>query len=248
MSALFFSTPVISDPATPLPPLPSNDPPLLTRQPSHFATFWPRTNFSLTSLSVSRASGFKPVGLQTVMAALAASGIHLYPVNDFDQIVAIRAERHENLRGRNNVTSCRSPTRGLNTRLIKDELKKKRQQEFLKRRSVSPEQSGSKSTNRFSKTKLSTLFSMAHRSTTSESETFYTNIQNTPTANGHPVMILTPHSSVTDGPSTSNWVNTQPLILILVLFHQIHASPFHVLHFLVSPPFVRLRHGQNRHH
>lgn len=182
------------------------------------------------------------------MAALAASGIHLYPVNDFDQIVAIRAERHENLRGRNNVTSCRSPTRGLNTRLIKDELKKKRQQEFLKRRSVSPEQSGSKSTNRFSKTKLSTLFSMAHRSTTSESETFYTNIQNTPTANGHPVMILTPHSSVTDGPSTSNWVNMQPLILILVLFHQIHASPFHVLHFLVSPPFVRLRHGQNRHH
>ncbi|KAM8754316.1 uncharacterized protein traf3ip3 [Acanthopagrus schlegelii] len=141
------------------------------------------------------------------MAALAASGIHLYPVNDFDQIVAIRAERHENLRGRNNVTSCRSPTRGLNTRLIKDELKKKRQHEFLKRRSVSPEQSGSKSTNRFSKTKLSTLFSMAHRSSTSESETFYTNIQNTPTANGHPVMILTPHSSVTDGPSTSNWAS-----------------------------------------
>lgn len=230
--------------------------PIKWPSPAHPITFtlrlvWQRINFSLTFLSVSRASGFKPghlLGLQTVMAALAASGIQLYPVNDFDQIVAIRAERHEDLRGRNNVTSCRSPTRGLNTRLIKDELKKKRQQEFLKRRSVSPERSGSKSTNRFFKTKLSTPFSMTHHSSISKSETFYTNIQNTLTANGHPVMILTPHSSVTDGPSTSNWVNTQPLILILVLFHQIHVSPFHFLHFLLSPPFVRPPHGQNRYH
>ncbi|XP_073326077.1 uncharacterized protein traf3ip3 [Pagrus major] len=142
------------------------------------------------------------------MAALAASGIHLYPVNcDFDQIVAIRAERHEHLRGRNNVTSCRSPTRGLNTRLIKDELKEKRQQEFLRRRSVSPEQRGLKSTNRFWKTKLSTPSSMKPHSSISKSETFHTNIQNTPTANGHPVMILTANSSVADGPSTSNWAS-----------------------------------------
>ncbi|KAE8293370.1 putative G-protein coupled receptor 61 Biogenic amine receptor-like G-protein coupled receptor [Larimichthys crocea] len=69
------------------------------------------------------------------MDALAVSGLQLSPVKDFDQIVEIRAEKHAHLRGRNNVTSCRSPTRE-NTKLIKNELKEKRHQEFLRRRSL----------------------------------------------------------------------------------------------------------------
>ncbi|KAE8293365.1 hypothetical protein D5F01_LYC08476 [Larimichthys crocea] len=73
------------------------------------------------------------------MDALAVSGLQLSPVKDFDQIVEIRAEKHAHLRGRNNVTSCRSPTRE-NTKLIKNELKEKRHQEFLRRRSVWSEQ------------------------------------------------------------------------------------------------------------
>ncbi|XP_027144031.1 TRAF3-interacting JNK-activating modulator [Larimichthys crocea] len=138
------------------------------------------------------------------MDALAVSGLQLSPVKDFDQIVEIRAEKHAHLRGRNNVTSCRSPTREFNTKLIKNELKEKRHQEFLRRRSVSPEPCGERTTNRFSKTKPSSkTFSMKHHSSVTKSQTFHTN---TPRANGHPMMILTPNSSTNDGPSTSKWV------------------------------------------
>lgn len=139
------------------------------------------------------------------MDAVAMSGIQLYPVRDFDQIVEIRAEKHEHLRGRNNVTSCRSPTREINTWQIKKELKKKRQLEFLRRRSVSPELCGMKSSAR-TKSSPNTP-SIKHHSSSSKSGTFHTNIQSISTANGHRVMILTPNSSMTDGPSTSKLVN-----------------------------------------
>ncbi|KAM9350640.1 uncharacterized protein traf3ip3 isoform 1-T2 [Symphorus nematophorus] len=133
--------------------------------------------------------------------------VQLSPVRDFDQIVEIRAERHEHLRGRNNVTSCRSPTRET-TKQIKNELKEKRHQEFLRRRSVSPEPCCVKSKKRSSKTKPSAkTYSIKHDSSISKSETFNTNIHNTSKANGHPVMILTPNSSITDGPSTSKWAS-----------------------------------------
>ncbi|KAF3860336.1 hypothetical protein F7725_000591 [Dissostichus mawsoni] len=79
---------------------------------------------------------------RTVMDALPLRGSQLSPEKPFDQKVDLRAEKREYLRGRNNVTSCRSPTRELNTRLIKNELKEKRHLEFLRRRSVSPEPSG----------------------------------------------------------------------------------------------------------
>lgn len=62
--------------------------------------------------------------------------------SSFDQKVEIRAERHEHLRGRNNVTSCRSPIRESETLRIKTELKEKRHQNFQRRRSVSPEPPG----------------------------------------------------------------------------------------------------------
>nr|XP_023994580.1 uncharacterized protein LOC112071360 [Salvelinus alpinus] len=62
-----------------------------------------------------------------------------FKVKEYDQKSEQRAEKHEGLRGRNNITSCRSPTRELDTRWIKKELRRKRQQEFDIRRSVSPE-------------------------------------------------------------------------------------------------------------
>nr|XP_046253199.1 TRAF3-interacting JNK-activating modulator [Scatophagus argus]XP_046253200.1 TRAF3-interacting JNK-activating modulator [Scatophagus argus] len=136
--------------------------------------------------------------------ALTVSGIQLYPARDFDQIVEIRAARHEHLRGRNNVTSCRSPTREIDTRMIKNELKKKRHLEFLRRRSVSPEPRGLRCTNHSSATKQ--RFSVKQRSSVRKSETLHTNIQNASTTNGHPVMILKANN-ITEGPSTSTWAS-----------------------------------------
>ncbi|XP_068996669.1 TRAF3-interacting JNK-activating modulator-like [Embiotoca jacksoni] len=133
------------------------------------------------------------------MDAPALSGTQPSPVKDFDQIVEIRAAKREHLRGRNNVTLCRSPSRELDIRLIKNGQKEKRHQEFLKRRSVSPEPCASKSTNRSAKT-----FSMKYYSSSSKSKTLHTNRQNSLPANEQPVIILTPHSSVTDNPSTTN--------------------------------------------
>ncbi|XP_034001093.1 TRAF3-interacting JNK-activating modulator [Trematomus bernacchii] len=141
------------------------------------------------------------------MDARPVRGPQLSPEKAFDQKVDLRAEKREYLRGRNNVTSCRSPTRELNTRLIKNELKEKRHLEFLRRRSVSPEPCGENMSNYSSRRKLSpNTFSLKHYSSFSKSEKLYTNIQNTPTANGRlPTMILTPNSKISDGPSTSNW-------------------------------------------
>ncbi|XP_042347404.1 TRAF3-interacting JNK-activating modulator isoform X2 [Plectropomus leopardus] len=143
------------------------------------------------------------------MDALAVSEIQLSPVKPFDQIVDIRAQKREHLRGRNNVTSCRSPTRGFDTRLIKNELKEKRQLEFLRRRSVSPEPCGLKTTNYSSIRKPSPrTFSMKHHSSISKSQTLHTSTYNTPTSNKrHLKMTLTPNSSISDGPSTSNWAS-----------------------------------------
>ncbi|XP_034392776.1 TRAF3-interacting JNK-activating modulator isoform X2 [Cyclopterus lumpus] len=142
------------------------------------------------------------------MDTLTVSSIQLSPVKHFEQIVDIRAEKREHMRGRNNVTACRSPTREFDTRLIKNELKEKRQLEFLRRRSVSPEPCGLTTTNYYSQGKPSTkTFSMKQYSSI-KSETLHADVQNTPTANGrHTRMILTPTSSVTEGPSTSNWAS-----------------------------------------
>ncbi|KAM6982298.1 uncharacterized protein traf3ip3 [Tautogolabrus adspersus] len=138
------------------------------------------------------------------MNTLAISGIDLSPMKSFDQIVDYRAEKHEHLRGRNNVTSCRSPTRELDTKRIKTELKEKRHLEFLRRRSVSPELSKNNSSKRKSSPKT---FSMKHHSSINKSETLHTNTQNTSASNGRPLMILTPNGSIADGPSTSKWAS-----------------------------------------
>lgn len=119
------------------------------------------------------------------MDVLAVSGIKLSPVKCFEQLAELRAQNHEHLRGRNNVTLCRSPTREIDTKLIKDELKKKRHQEFLKRRSVSPEPE---------------TFSPKLCSKSS-----YPTIQNPPTGIRHPAKIVQ-RSSITDGPSSHRQV------------------------------------------
>ncbi|XP_037335354.2 TRAF3-interacting JNK-activating modulator isoform X1 [Pungitius pungitius] len=142
------------------------------------------------------------------MDALTVRGIQLSPVRPFERIVDIRAEKREHLRGRNNVTSCRSPTREVDTRRIKNELKEKRQLEFLRRRSVSPEPCGSNTTNYCSRKKLSpNTFSMKQYSSISKSETLHTNVQNTSTADGKRTMFLRPNSSVSGGQSTSTWAS-----------------------------------------
>ncbi|KAI3357372.1 hypothetical protein L3Q82_015804 [Scortum barcoo] len=132
------------------------------------------------------------------MDTLIVPGVQLSPVKAFDQVVETRAEKREHLRGRNNVTSCRSPTREFDTRQIKNELKEKRHQEFLRRRSVSPEPGSVK------KKRSPRPFSMRHYSSFSKSEKLHSNIPNTPTSNGRP-LILKPNSSINDGPSTNEW-------------------------------------------
>ncbi|XP_032428680.1 TRAF3-interacting JNK-activating modulator [Xiphophorus hellerii] len=122
---------------------------------------------------------------------------------EFDRKVDYRAERREYLRGRNNVTLCRSPTRELDTRQIKKQLKQKRQWEFLNRRSLSPEPQSSKciicSTDLYSLSE-SHLYRL-YRSR-SKSEKLVTKTQSD--ADGRQEMILTPESR-SDCPSTNKW-------------------------------------------
>ncbi|CAL8368322.1 unnamed protein product [Lota lota] len=73
------------------------------------------------------------------MNSLDVSATPTSPIKDFDQKEEKRAEKYQHLRGRNNTTSCRSPTRDVDTKLIKDMLQHKRHLEFQRRRSGSPE-------------------------------------------------------------------------------------------------------------
>ncbi|XP_033825453.1 TRAF3-interacting JNK-activating modulator [Periophthalmus magnuspinnatus] len=130
------------------------------------------------------------------MDAVAAGKVHLSTLN-FEEKSLIRAEQHELLRGKNNTTSCRSPTREFDTKSIKNGLKEKRQLEFLKRRSLSPEMCGSKSTERRTQRRSSPrIFKL--RRYTSESE----NIEQS-TANG--CAALTLQRSLSESPTSSKW-------------------------------------------
>ncbi|XP_034445415.1 TRAF3-interacting JNK-activating modulator [Hippoglossus hippoglossus] len=133
------------------------------------------------------------------MDTLAAA--QLSSVKDFDRIVEVRAQKHQHLRGRNNVTSCRSPTREFDTKLIKNELKDKRQLEFLRRRSVSPELCDLKSTR--TKSSPKTFWTKHH----SSSSKYQVNTNSPTISNGHEKGILATNSSITDGPSTSTWAS-----------------------------------------
>ncbi|KAK9970528.1 hypothetical protein ABG768_026466 [Culter alburnus] len=66
-------------------------------------------------------------------------GAHDYkrsPAANYEYKVEQRAVKHREISHRNNTTSCRSPTRDVDTRWIKNELHRKRQFEFFKRRPV----------------------------------------------------------------------------------------------------------------
>ncbi|XP_074538169.1 uncharacterized protein traf3ip3 [Halichoeres trimaculatus] len=138
------------------------------------------------------------------MNDLAVSGTELSSMKDFDKIVDYRAEKREHLRGRNNVTSCRSPPRDFDALCIKTEMKDKRHLEFQRRRSVSPEQTANCSSKRKPRKKRLT---MKHYLSISKSETLHTNTQNIPTSNGRPLTVLAPNSSKTDDKITSNWAS-----------------------------------------
>ncbi|XP_052418695.1 TRAF3-interacting JNK-activating modulator isoform X2 [Carassius gibelio] len=58
------------------------------------------------------------------------------PAANYEYKVEQRAVKHREISHRNNTTSCRSPTRDLDTRRIKNERHRKRQFEFFKRRPV----------------------------------------------------------------------------------------------------------------
>ncbi|XP_043102403.1 TRAF3-interacting JNK-activating modulator [Puntigrus tetrazona] len=58
------------------------------------------------------------------------------PAANYEYKVEQRAMKHREISHRNNTTSCRSPTRDLDTRWIKNELHRKRQFEFFRRRPV----------------------------------------------------------------------------------------------------------------
>ncbi|XP_061624965.1 uncharacterized protein LOC133475711 isoform X2 [Phyllopteryx taeniolatus] len=76
--------------------------------------------------------------LTQVMDVLCPRGLQVCPVRDFDRKVEIRAEKHEQLRRRTNVTSCRIPARECDAALLKQTLKSRRQVEFMRRRSLPP--------------------------------------------------------------------------------------------------------------
>ncbi|KAG7519917.1 hypothetical protein JOB18_018682 [Solea senegalensis] len=134
------------------------------------------------------------------------TGVQLCPVKDFDQRVEMRAEKREHMRGRNNVTSCRSPRVEFDTKLIQNEQKDKRQLEYLRRRSLSPELCGLKSTRTNTSPKTMKQHSLKYQNT---------NIHKIP-SNVHKKTIVSSNSSITDGPSTSTWASlwSEPVTLV----------------------------------
>lgn len=154
---------------------------------------------------------------------------------EFDRKVDYRAERREYLRGRNNVTSCRSPTRELDTRQIKKQLKQKRQWEFLNRRSLSPEPQSSKCI--ICSTDLSSL-SESHlyrlNRSRSKSEKLVTKTQSFSSADGHQEMILTPESR-SDCPSTNKWVNVSSGCFSLLCSFRLNVNIYALLSSILFP-------------
>ncbi|XP_020560245.2 TRAF3-interacting JNK-activating modulator isoform X1 [Oryzias latipes] len=136
------------------------------------------------------------------MDALTISGTHLSPEREFDRKVEIRAENHERLRGRNNVTLCRSPTRDFDSGQIKNELKEKRHQEFLRRRSVSPEPNRSKCAicSSKAKTRLGT-FTTRRRTPSSKSEMLHRKVE----MSSFSPIVQTQRSREADDPSNNTW-------------------------------------------
>lgn len=145
-------------------------------------------------------------------AATTASGPQASPgKSSFDQKVETRAEWHEQLRGRNNVTSCRSPTRESETLRIKTELKEKRHLDFLRRRSVSPEAPGvARCRNCSSKLKFS-----PRRRRNSKA-----GFPDSCTSNGRPVTMST-QANASNGQRSDRWVKLNRLTMKTLISHPV---------------------------
>ncbi|XP_036068574.1 TRAF3-interacting JNK-activating modulator isoform X2 [Oryzias melastigma] len=136
------------------------------------------------------------------MDALTISRTQLFPEKEFDRKVEIRAENHALLRGRNNVTLCRSPTRDFDSGLIKNELKEKRHLEFLRRRSVSPEPRSTKCAICSSKAKpRQGTFTTRRRTPNKKTEMLHTNVE----MSCFSPAIQTQRNNKADDPSTNRW-------------------------------------------
>lgn len=140
------------------------------------------------------------------METHAVTWLQISPVKDYDKKLEERAERHNCLRGRNNVTSCRSPTIELDTKWMKYEIQYKRYLEFRRRRSISPEQCGSI----LKRPRKCQALGNAHRTyfcgQKSRSDIKYINNQVGTTSNGLP-LVTTPSKPMTDrNTSSSEWV------------------------------------------
>lgn len=144
---------------------------------------------------------------QRQMETQAVSGLPISPVKDYDKKLEERAERHDCLRGRNNVTSCRSPTRERDTKWIKYEIQYKRDLEFQRRRSISPEQCDSKP-KRPRKCQASlNAYRTYFCGQKSRSEIKYANNQVDTTSNGLP-LVTSPSKTMTNrNTSSSEWVS-----------------------------------------
>lgn len=139
------------------------------------------------------------------------SGTPTSSIKDFDQIVGKRAEKYQNLRGRNNTTSCRSPVRDLNTKLIKDMLQHKRHLEFQRRRSGSPplypdrtEKSSYCSPKRHQMAKTAHV---KHQNQAPMAKTVDEQNESTSTSQGDPTVVLMSKSIESDDSSPSKWVS-----------------------------------------
>lgn len=175
----------------------------------------------------------------TAMDALTISRTQLFPEKEFDRKVEIRAENHALLRGRNNVTLCRSPTRDFDSGLIKNELKEKRHLEFLRRRSVSPEPRSTKCAICSSKAKpRQGTFTTRRRTPNKKTEMLHSNVEMScfsPT-------IQTQRNNKADDPSTNRWVNYYYCFILINFSRPSFCS--------ISPTlfsqFLRLYYGQNQ--
>ncbi|XP_062315900.1 TRAF3-interacting JNK-activating modulator isoform X3 [Osmerus eperlanus] len=121
------------------------------------------------------------------------------PMKEYDHMLEERAEKHESLRGRNNQTSCRSPTRGIDTKWMKAEMQRKRQLEFDRRRTVSPDltcpESGKKSKGQ----------SSIKKGKSTMSQTLQGKVCKISTSNGCPITVSTSERLTNEDASTNEW-------------------------------------------
>lgn len=142
--------------------------------------------------------------------AMASMDIPTTLIKDFDQIMDKRVEKYQILRERNNTTSCRSPTRGLDTKSIKDMLQHKRHLEFQRRRLGGPQlypERTVKSIYCSTKTQLAKTGRVKRQSHVPVAATVDEQNQTTSASKGGPTVVLVSNSIGNDDQSPSKCVS-----------------------------------------